>query len=206
MTRACAVLPVLPADLPVLDACLEHLVAAADECAAAGVPTVLVLAVSVGPAALRPVLDSWIPLVGLLDDVELTVAAHPGARDREDLRRRTARELPAALPDPASTVVLTTTCDVGVGPDWIAEHVRHHRQGARASTGPVAGLPGPHATTANLALRADLLELVPLDMDGPGSNGSGSDGVGSDGPGYPPLVHALTPAVSTLRVTLPAFP
>ncbi|WP_432543838.1 hypothetical protein [Kineococcus sp. SYSU DK002] len=183
MTRAHALLPVLPADLPSLEASLEHLVAAADESTAAGVPTTLVLATSADRGAVDAVLASWVPLLNLLDGVALTVEHHPGAGSREELRWRSAQ----ALADPA-TVVLTTTCDVLVAPDWVVGHVRHHREGARASTGPVRGTGGTHALTANLAVRADLLAAVLADRR------------------RVPLVHALTPLVATPRVTLPASP
>ncbi|WP_432510536.1 hypothetical protein [Kineococcus sp. SYSU DK001] len=192
MTRAHALLPVLPADLPSLEASLEHLVAAADESTAAGVPTTLVLATSADPAAVDAVLASWVPLLNLLDGVTLTVEHHPGARSREELRSRSAQGLGAALADhpadAAATLVLTTTCDVLVAPDWVVGHVRHHREGARASTGPVRGGGDVHELTANLAVRADLLPAVLADRR------------------RVRLVHALTPLVATPRVTLPASP
>lgn len=192
VTRAYALLPVLPTDLPSLEASLEHLVAAADESAAAGVPTTLVLSTPAGAAALRPVLDSWAPLVRLLDGVDLTLDHQPGATTRAVLLARTARALTATISAPATTVVLTTTCDVGVETGWIAEHVRHHRGGAVASTGPVRGGGPRHEATANLAVRADLLPTV-VELDAPGLQ-------------RVPLVHAVTPVVAALRVILPAFP
>lgn len=193
MSRALVLLPVPPADLPVLEPCLEHLVAAADEASAAGIPTSLVLATSADAAALAPLLAEWAPLVALLDDVDLIVEHHPGTVvSRGELRERCARALPA-LADPAGTVVLTTTCDVGVGPGWIAEHVRHHRAGAVASTGPVRGTGDVHETSANLAVRGDLLPVGALSPGGPHTTGR-------------PLVHALTPVVATFRVMLPASP
>lgn len=200
VTRAYALLPVLPTELASLDASLEHLVAAADEAAAAGVPTTLVLSTSMDPALLAPTLTSWAPLIDLLDDVDLVVhhvVVHHvvdhqhGAVGPVELHRRTSAALRTSIVDPESTVVLTSTCGIGVGPGWIAEHVRHHREGAWASTGPVRGTTGPHPVAANFAVRADLLPvggLSPSDLQ------------------RIPVVHAVTPVVATLRVTLPAFP
>lgn len=192
VTRAFVLLPVPSPDLAALEPCLEHLVAAADEASAAGTPTTLVLATSVDPASLAPVLREWIPLVALLDGVELSVEHHPGAGcSRDGLRDLTARGLAARVVDPQETVVLTTTCDVGVSVGWITEHVRHHRAGAGASTGPVRGATGPHEPAANLAVRADLL---PAGAFAPG------------GWRQVHLVHALTPVVATPQVILQAFP
>lgn len=188
VTRAYVVLPMTPADLPVLETCLEHLVAAADESAAAGTPTTVVVSTSADAAALRPVLRSWVPLVDLLDDVELAVEHHPAARDRSDLRARSATGLAARAGAPGTALVLTTTADVVVAPDWITEHVRHHLDGATASTGPVRGGGPAHAVTSNLAARADLLPALLRDRRGVR------------------LVHALTPVVATPRLTLPASP
>ncbi|MBB2900282.1 hypothetical protein FHR75_001070 [Kineococcus radiotolerans] len=195
VSRALVLLPVPSADLPGLEPCLEHLVAAADEASAAGIPTSLVLATSADPADLAALLAEWTPLVALLEDVDLTVDLHPAtAASREELRERGTRAL-TALADPAGTVVLTTTCDVGVGPGWIAEHVRHHRAGATASTGPVRGTGDVHETTANLAVRADLLPAGAFLPGGPHVPGAGHR-----------FVHALTPVVATFRVMLPASP
>jgi hypothetical protein len=192
VTRAFVLLPVPASDLGALDACLEHLVAAADEASAAGILTTLLLATSRDPATLAPVLTDWGPLVALLDDVELSIEHHPGAgSSRDSLRDLTARALAARVPHPEEAVVLTTTCDVGVSVGWITEHVRHHRAGARASTGPVRGSEGPHEPTANLAVRADLLLAGAL---APG------------GVGQLHLVHAVTPVVATPQVILQAFP
>ncbi|PRY15296.1 hypothetical protein [Kineococcus rhizosphaerae] len=188
VTRAYVVLPTTPADLPVLETCLEHLVAAADESAAAGTPTTIVVSTSAGAAALRPVLRSWAPLVNLLDDVELTVRHHHGATGRGDLRARSARALAARVRHAGSTVVLTTTTDVVVAPEWVTEHVRHHLDGARASTGPVRGGGPVHEVAVNLAARADLLPALLRDGR------------------QVPLVHALSPVVATPRVILPASP
>ena len=229
VTRAVALLPVLPHDLPVLEDSLEHLIEAADEASAAGVATTLLLTTSAPAAATDPVLASWRPLVDLLDGVDLLVEHHPGAvpgpvpdpaqevtrllaraaAGRPARRadppppapggagpgggRRAAGAPPPRLDDPPTTVVLTTTPDVAVGPDWITEHVRHHRGGATASTGPVRrGGTGPdhrHDTVANLAVRADLLPAGVLSAVGRG-----------------PLVHALTPVVAGLVLTLRASP
>jgi hypothetical protein len=192
VSRAVVVLPVPPSALPALEPCLEHLVAAADEASAAGIPTTLVLATSADPVDLLPLLADWAPLVALLEDVELTVDHHPAAvTGGEELRELTARALGPLLADPAGTVVLTTTSEVGVGPGWIAEHVRHHRAGAVASTGPVRGVEGPHEPAANLAVRADLLP---------------SGALAPGGWRQVHLVHAVTPVVATFRVMLPAFP
>lgn len=195
VTRAYALLPVLPADLPALEASLEHLVAAADENAAAGVPTTLVLSTSMDPTLLLPVLTSWAPLVNLLDGVDLTVDVQHGATTHADLRSRTGSALAVSIAAGwtstlATTVVLSTTCDVAVSTGWIAEHVRHHRAGAVASTGPVRGGGDVHEPTANLAVRADLL---PTAWNRPGLQ-------------QIPLVHAVTPVVATLSLILPAFP
>jgi hypothetical protein len=195
VTRTVVLLPVPAGDLPALDACLEHLVAAADEASAAGIPTTLVLATSCDADALAPVLGDWTPLVALLDDVELTVDHHAGdvgdAASRGELRELTARTLAALVVAPAEVVVLTTTCDVGVSVGWIIEHVRHHRAGAKASTGPVRGSEGPHEPGANLAVRADLLSTGAL---------------AHDGWRQVHLVHAVTPVVATPQVILRAFP
>ena len=192
VTRAVVLVPVPPADLRALDACLEHLAAAADEASAAGIPTTLVLATSCDAPTFAPLLSEWGPLVDLLDDVELTVDHHPGdARSRGELRALTAGALAALVVDPAEVVVLTTTCDVGVSVGWITEHVRHHRAGARASTGPVRGSAGPHEPDANLAVRADLLSAGAL---------------APDGWRQVHLVHAVTPVVATPQVILRAFP
>lgn len=190
VTRAYALLPVLPSDLPSLEASLEHLVAAADESAAAGVPTTLVLSTSVDPALLRPVLESWAPLVNLLDGVDLTVDHQGGASTRDELRARTGHALTVSIAAGSTstlttTVVLTTTCDVAVSTGWIAEHVRHHRAGAPASTGPVRGAGDVHEASANLAVRADLLGLQLQQIH---------------------LVHAVTPVVATLNLILPVLP
>ena len=200
MSRALVLLPVPPADLPALEPCLEHLVAAADEASAAGIPTSLVLATSADPAALAPLLTEWAPLVALLDDVDLTVARHPGVvTSRAELRGRTARAL-GPFADPGATVVLTTTCDVGVGPGWITEHVRHHRAGAAASTGPVRGTGPVHEVAANLAVRADLLPAGALTGTLTGTLTEVLTGAGHH------LVHSVTPVVATFRVMLPASP
>lgn len=192
VTRAFVLLPVPSSDLAALEACLEHLVAAADEASAAGIPTTLVLATSCDPTVLAPVLADWAPLVALLDDVELTIDHHPGeGSSRGELRELTARALAALVVDPVEAVVLTTTCDVGVSVGWITEHVRHHRAGAKASTGPVRGSEGPHETGANLAVRADLLSAGAL---------------APDGWQQIHLVHAVTPVVATPQVILRAFP
>ncbi|WP_432561054.1 hypothetical protein [Kineococcus sp. SYSU DK003] len=192
VTRAYAVLPVLPADLPSVEPCLEHLVAAADEASAAGIPTTLVVSTSADPTALVPVLASWTPLVDLLDDVDLTVDHHHGASSADELRQLTGTGLARTIAAPRSTVVLTTTCTTGVGPGWITEHVRHHRQGAWASTAPVRGVErdGTHDVVANLAVRAELLP----------------DALRADGRQQLHLVHAESPVVATWRVTLRAFP
>ncbi|NAZ76641.1 hypothetical protein GTQ99_14610 [Kineococcus sp. T13] len=196
--RAVVVLPVAPADAPLAEACLEHLVAAADEAAAGGVPTTVLLATP-SPAALERLLASWAPLVALVDGVDLAVAHHPGAQDAGQLLDAAAAELAhraahagtSGTGGAAGTLLLVTSPDVVVGPGWIAEHVRHRRAGARASTGPVRG-GGDHRLVANCALGLDLL-----------------------GPGGPPLshvlphagvVHAVTPVVARTRVRAPASP
>ncbi|MEZ0490992.1 hypothetical protein AB2L28_01925 [Kineococcus sp. TBRC 1896] len=206
VTRAVALLPVLPGDLPHLEDSLEHLIEAADEASAAGIATTLLVTTSAPATATAPVLASWEPLVDLLDDVDLEVEHHPGAGG--DPATEVARLLTLAaaglhrrLEETARTVVLTSTPDVAVGPDWITEHVRHHRAGATASTGPVrrAGGPGQdhrHDTVANLAVRADLLPggvLAALSA-APGGDGRVA------------LVHALTPVVASPSVTIPSSP
>ncbi|WP_432521818.1 hypothetical protein [Kineococcus sp. SYSU DK006] len=198
--RAVVVLPVPPADTPLAEACLEHLVAAADEAAAGGVPTTVLLATS-APAALERLLASWAPLVALVDGVDLAVDHHPRAEDAGQLIDAAAAEVArraahggtggAGTGGAAGTLLLVTSPDVVVGPGWIAEHVRHRRAGARASTGPVRG-GGDHRLVANCALGLDLL-----------------------GAGGPPLsqllprtgvVHAVTPVVARTRVRAPASP
>ena len=193
--RAVVVLPVAPADTPLAEACLEHLVAAADEAAAGGVPTTVLLATP-APAALQRLLASWEPLVALVDGVDLAVDHHPRAEDAGQLidaaaaglARRAAHEGAGGA---AGTLLLVTSPEVVVGPGWIAEHVRHRRAGARASTGPVRG-GGDHRLVANCALGLDLL--------------------GADGPPLSQLlprtgvVHAVTPVVARTRVRAPASP
>lgn len=209
VTRAVALLPVLPADVPLLEDSLEHLIEAADEASAAGIATTLVLTTSAPPAATAPVLASWGPLVDLLDDVDLAVEHHPPAGGAADptaevsrLLTRAADGLRGRLRDAPGTVVLTSTPDVAVGPDWITEHVRHHRAGATASTGPVRRTGGPaadgdqrHDTVANLAVRADLLPGGVLAVLSAGTAA-----------GRLALVHALTPVVASPAVTIPTSP
>ncbi|WP_460624230.1 hypothetical protein [Kineococcus endophyticus] len=210
MTRAVALLPVLPADVPLLENSLEHLIEAADEASAAGIATTLLLTTSAPPAATAPVLASWGPLVDLLDDVDLEVEHHPAPEGVDDpaaevagLLTRAADGLRRRLSDAPGTVVLTSTPDVAVGPDWITEHVRHHRAGATASTGPVRRTGGPdapegdhrHDTVANLAVRADLLPGGVLAVLSAGT-----------GAGRLALVHALTPVVASPAVTIPSSP
>ncbi|WP_337060024.1 hypothetical protein [Kineococcus sp. G2] len=193
--RAVVVLPVLPADLPLLDGCLERLVACADEAAAAGVPTTLVPAVPPGPAAAQ-VLASWRPLVALVDGVALE-PVEPGpvlaaSGDAERVLAAAAGAVAAGLPRPGAVVLLTTAPRVAVGSRWITEHVHHHATGAQASTGPVRGARGPHPVRLNLAVRADLLRRC--------------GAAALDGGGDRPLVHALTPAVGFLTASQPASP
>jgi hypothetical protein len=207
VTRAVALLPVLPGDLTSLEDCLEHLIEAADEASAAGIATTLLLTTSAPASSTRPVLASWAPLVDLLDDVSLEVEHHavpdgtPTAVADEValLLARASDGLRGRLEDPAATVVLTSTPDVAVGADWITEHVRHHRAGATASTGPVRRPgalhggdgtgPDRHDPLANLAVRADLLLAGVLAALG-----------------RVPLVHALTPVVAGLPVTIRTAP
>ncbi|WP_432504220.1 hypothetical protein [Kineococcus arenarius] len=191
--RAVVVLPVPACDLPLLDACLEQLVAAADEASAAGVPTVLAPAWTTGaPRALLELVESWRPLVALVDGVglepERVPAAHGG--DPERLLAAAAGAVASRLERPAATVLLTTAPAVAVGSRWITEHVHHHAAGAEASTGPVRGASGPHPVRLNLALRADLLRRCgPAALHGAGDR---------------PLVHALTPSVGLLTAGQPA--
>ena len=191
VTRAFVLLPVPACDLAALEASLEHLVAAADEASAAGIPTTLVLATSLDPATLAPVLADWAPLIALLDDVELSIDHRPAATSRAELRELTGHAVAALVAEPAEAVVLTTTCDVGVSVGWITEHVRHHRAGARASTGPARGCQGPHDPGTNFAVRADLLATGAL---------------APDGWRQLHLVHAVTPVVATQQVILRASP
>ncbi|WP_432483404.1 hypothetical protein [Kineococcus esterisolvens] len=191
--RAVVVLPVLASDLPLLDACLEQLVAAADEASAAGVPTVLAPAWAVGAGrALVELVESWQPLVALVDGVGLepepVPAAHGG--DPERLLAAAAGAVASWLERPAATVLLTTGPQVAVGSRWITEHVHHHASGAEATTGPVRGANGPHPVRLNLALRADLLRRC------------GASAL--HGAGDRPLVHALTPSVGVLTAGQPA--
>ncbi|NAZ88263.1 hypothetical protein [Kineococcus indalonis] len=72
--RAVVVVPVLAADVPLLDACTEQLVAAADEASAAGVPTDLVPVLAPGTGAGR-VLTSWEPLVVLVTAPQVAVGS-----------------------------------------------------------------------------------------------------------------------------------
>jgi len=186
--QAFVVLPVPDRDVRGLESCLEDLVAAADEAAAGGVPTTVLLVAA--PAAERgpvlgPVLASWRPLVALVDGVDLVLVTVPAGTGEEQALRRGAAEAAARCTTPPATLLLTTRADVAVGPDWISEHVRHHRAGARASTGPVRGGAATHPLTANLALRMDAYLAGGLRRTSW------------------PLLHAVTPVVGPLRISLP---
>lgn len=190
--RAFVVLPVLPDDEPLLEACLEHLVAAADEASAADVPTTIVLASALPADRTTPVLESWSPLVTLLDGVELTLAPVPAGTDVDTARALGAEEVARRTTDPASTLLLTTTAGVAVGSEWVTEHARHHAGGAHVSTGPVRGGPADHPTSSNLAVRMDVVVRAGLREEA--------------WRGLHPLVHAVTPVVGTLRIILRAAP
>ncbi|NAZ84353.1 hypothetical protein GTR02_21355 [Kineococcus sp. R8] len=181
--RAFVVVPVLAADVGALEVCLEHLVAAADEAAAGGIPTTLLLA-SVPGADLDGLLGSWAPLVSLVDGVDV-VLVRTGAPDDEQALQRGAAEAAARCTAPSTTLLLTTRAGVTVGPDWISEHARHHGAGARASTGPVRGGADAHALTANLAVRMDAYLAGGLRRSAW------------------TLLHAVTPVVGPLRISLP---
>jgi len=187
--RAFVVLPVLTRVPPGggaqgLESCLEDLVAAADEASAGGIPTTIVL-VAVPAADLGPVLASWRPLVELIDGVDLVLVAVGAGAGEEQALQRGAAEAAARCTTPPGTLLLTTRADVAVGPDWISEHARHHRAGARASTGPVRGGAATHPLTANLAVRMDAYLAGGLRRTSW------------------PLVHAVTPVVGPLRISLP---
>lgn len=190
--RAFVVLAVLPGDEPLLEPCLEHLVAAADEASAAGIPTTLVLACALGPGLVDPVLTSWSPLVSLLEGVELVLVPVPTGADVPTAHREGVDEIVRRTADPEATLLLTTAPSVAVGPEWITEHARHHAGGARATTGPVRGGPAAHPTTSNLAVRMDVVVRA-----GPREEAWR---------GTLPLVHAVTPAVGTLAITLRTAP
>ncbi|NIZ92196.1 hypothetical protein [Kineococcus rubinsiae] len=182
--RAFVVLPVLPADVASLDGCLEHLVAAADEASAGGiVTTVLVAAVPV--AAASAVLNPWQPLVSLVEGVDLRLVPVAGGADEDQALQRGAAEAAARCTAPRTTLLLATRPGVTVGTDWISEHARHHVAGATASTGPVRDGGATHALTANLALRMDAYL---------------ADGLRRSAW---TLLHAVTPVVGPLRISLP---
>lgn len=190
--RAFVVVAVLPGEEAFLEPCLEHLVAAADEASAAGVPTTLVLVSALPPERIEPVLTSWSPLVSLLEGVDLVLVPVPDGTDGPRTHRAGLDVAVERTGDPASTLLLTTATSVAVGAEWITEHARHHTAGARATTGPVKGGPAAHPTTSNLAVRMDV--VVHADLRDEAWRG------------LLPLVHAVTPVVGTLRVTLRTAP
>ncbi|WP_369056537.1 hypothetical protein [Kineococcus terrestris] len=182
--RAFAVLPV-PGPQVTLDRCLEHLVAAADEAAASGVETTVLLAVAGAGAAARALAD-WTPLVEVVDGVDLAAVvagedAPPGA-----LLTAGAREALRRSAVPATALLLTTSPASAVGTGWVLEHARHHRGGALASTGPVRGGAGgrAHPVTANLAVRLSVC--------------AAAGWAGELPPRGTALVHAVTPVVGSL--------
>lgn len=182
--RAFVVLPVLAADAAFLEGCLEHLVAAADEAAAGGIPTTVLVTAAPG-ADVAAVLDPWQPLVSLVDGVDLVLLAVGTGADEEQALRRGAAEAAARCTAPPSTLLLATRTGVAVGTDWISEHARHHGAGATASTGPVQGGGATHALTSNLALRVDAYLAGGLHRSAW------------------TLLHAVTPVVGPLRISLP---
>ena len=190
--RAFVVVAVLPADESFLEPCLEHLVAAADEAAAAGIPTTVVLSCALAADRVGPVLTSWSPLVSLLEGVEVVPVTVPAGSDAPGAHRAGLDEAVRRTVDPATTLLLTTAASVAVGVEWITEHARHHADGARATTGPVKGGPAVHPTTSNLAVRMDVVVSAGLRDEA--------------WRGDLPLVHAVTPVVGTLRVTLRTAP
>ncbi|MFB9375751.1 hypothetical protein ACFFKU_17450 [Kineococcus gynurae] len=195
MERAVIGLPVPPAVAPQrgLENTLEHLVAAADEAAAGGVPTLVVVAATAAGAVgeTERLLAHWAPLVALVDDVALVGSLHPGPA---------LAAADALVADPATTLLLTTVSGVRVHPTWVLDHVRHHRGGALASTAPVRPRtapsvarqlsldrgpdPDPHPVASNLAVRASLYREAGPD------------------PASWPLQFALTPVVE-LAVVIP---
>ena len=86
---------------------------------------------------------------------------------------------------PHTALLLVTRPGVTVGTDWISEHARHHLGGASASTGPVRGGGPVHVLTANLALGVDAYLAGGLRRSGW------------------PLLHAMTPVVGALPISLP---
>ncbi|MGI4893995.1 MAG: hypothetical protein ACRYF3_02660, partial [Janthinobacterium lividum] len=165
------------------------------EASAADIPTTLVLATTLGPAQIDPVLASWAPLMSLLDGVDLVVVRAAPGSDRDETRLSAAHAASAATTDPASTVLLVTVPQIAVGAEWIIEHARHHTAGAEASTGPVRGSASEHPTESNVAVRMEALQRNGLHPTRP-----------DDGITPWTLVHAVTPIVATLRVTLRALP
>ena len=190
--RAFVVLPVLGGDVVLLEPCLEHLVAAADEASAAGIPTTLVLASTLAAGEIDPVVASWAPLVRLLEGVDLLLVRVDAAGDRDQACLAGTREASARTVDPTSTLLLATVPQVAVGAGWITEHARHHAGGAEATTGPVRGAAAAHPTASNLAVRMEALRRNDLRPS-------------ADVTAWT-LVHAVTPVVATLRVILRALP
>ena len=117
--RAFVVVAVLPADEDLLEPCLEHLVAAADEASAAGVPTTLVLACTLPADRIDPVLASWSPLVSLLEGVDVALVPVPAGADVPGAHRAGLDEAVRRTTDPATTLLLTTATSVAVGAEWI---------------------------------------------------------------------------------------